>query len=118
MVLLFYVSSVGLKIEAEDLKMSDLVDMKQLEYLLRISIMAASISGQGFSGYNNYCFSAYGYLHRMWQVRAAASCMFSVYNLWKVQQIRRYITLFRQVIAGMCTKCPASESIQTEYHLA
>ena len=55
--------------EAEDLKLSDISDMKQLEYLLRISVMAASISGQGHPAFNNYCFSAYGYLQRMWQVR-------------------------------------------------
>lgn len=48
--------------------MSDLTDMKQLEYLLRLSIMAAKISGQGHPTYLNYCYSAYGYMHRMWQV--------------------------------------------------
>jgi len=58
----------GLKIEAEDLKITDLTDMKQLEYLSRISVMAASIAGQGHSDYTNYCFTAYGYIHRMWQV--------------------------------------------------
>lgn len=67
---------LGLKIEVDDMKLTDLTDQKQLDYLLRISIMAASICGQGHPLYNNYCFSAYGYLHRMWQVRKG-TCRFS-----------------------------------------
>ena len=65
---------LGLKIDAEDLKMSDLTDMKQLEYLLRLSIMAAKIAGQGHPAFLNYCYSAYGYMHRMWQVCAIYLC--------------------------------------------
>jgi len=58
----------GLKIEVEEMALKDLVDMKQLEYLLRISILAAQMSGQGYPGFTDYCLSAYGYLARMWQV--------------------------------------------------